>query len=41
MKIVIWDEVMWYAYVDLSEIKLAEYQVGEEEPALKRFKGRS
>lgn len=37
----IWNEVMWYAYIDLSEIKIVEYHVGEgsseeEEHAKKR-----
>jgi len=31
-EIVIWDEVMWYTYVDSSEIKMVEYHVGEGEP---------
>jgi len=39
--IVIWDEVMWYAYVDLSEIKLVEYHVREEEPAQRGSKAAS
>ena len=37
-EIVIWDEVMWIAYVDPSGIKMVG-QVEEEEPAPKRFKG--
>jgi hypothetical protein len=38
-EIMIWDEVMWYTYVDLdpSEIKMVG-QVEEEEPTPKRFK---
>jgi len=42
-KIVIWDEVMWRAYVDPNEINMVEYHVGEglseeDEPAPKKFK---
>lgn len=37
-EVVMWDEVMWFTYVDLSEIKLVEYHVGGEEPTPKRFK---
>jgi len=33
------DDVIWYAYVYFSEIKMMEYNVGEEEPVPKRFKG--
>jgi len=36
---VIWDEVMWYAYVDMSEIKMVEYYGRERELAQNRFKG--
>jgi len=38
-EIVICDEVMWYSYVDISEIKVVEYHVGGEESVPKRFKG--
>lgn len=43
-KIVIWDKVMWYSYIDPVEIKMIEYHV-EDDPSeeyeltLKRFKG--
>lgn len=38
-EIMIWDEVMWYTYVDPSEIKLVNDKVGEKESAPTRFKG--
>ena len=37
-EIVIWDEFMWYTYVDPSEINLIG-QEEEEDPAPKRFRG--
>jgi hypothetical protein len=42
-EIVIWDEVMWYAYVESSEIKMEEYHVregdsDEDKPTPKRHK---